>query len=87
VLVENTGAPTACAPLSGLVDEVLRELAPRGIEGERCAATACSSSARSASSSRKRDLDAHRALGDGRRAPRGTLRETLEQVLVHAAGR
>jgi hypothetical protein len=87
VLVENTGAADCVRSLSGLVDEVLRELAPRGIEGERL---------------RRHGLQLEReirqllaegtnwtltelwAMAAARLGARSG--ETLEQVLVHAAG-
>ncbi len=87
VLVERGRGPQVVRSLSGLVDEVLKDVAPRGIDGERLRRHAL-----------QLEREIRRAVDDG---ARGTLAElwdaaaarlgardgeTLEQVLTHAGG-
>ena len=88
VLVERGRGPQFVRSLSGLVDAVLKDVAPRGIDGERLRRHAL-----------QLEREIRRAVDDG---ARGTLAElwdaaaarlgardgeTLEQVLTHARRR
>ena len=74
-------------PLSSLVDALLKDVAPRGVEGERCAAMRCSSNARSAARSTQGAGGTLAELWDAAAAGLGAREgETLEQVLNYAGG-
>jgi hypothetical protein len=87
VLVERGSATEFALPLSGLVDAVLKDVAPRGIEGERLRRHALQLEREI-----RRAVDAGASgtlaeLWDAAAARLGAREgETLEQVLSHAGG-